>query len=392
MGSVTVLKPQMSNYVSLDWGFSPYGNSPSSYGDGYYDSVSDCCALSCPGWIMFGNSKNSYKNNTNHEVVYHLDVDGALDSYNNDIEVVGPWLINDYCNCTEGVIFNYNFITSINTNIRNFLNYGGHRFWVGFMPVNARHPYVFRFEPGNFLEDETILSNKYGAVYYCGVNTYLTSGGIPLFTPYNEHGNYLDVEILNDIAHMLEAQHMQSPDPYMTVCGGNLPLLESTRLVLFFTPPSDDGGSDDGDDDCVCDSCFVDILDCCNDDIFTSDLNEFSSLKSPDTYIDEGSGEESRDDYNGCLHIARAIEISAKVFYALVWRIWCEYKCLKSKESSTSELSDINDTLKELLEEFKSKWFGYEVIVESKHSAYGGKASLNYRAYEDDDFLDVYSD
>lgn len=352
-----IYRPVASQSLRIRWSFSAYGTEPSSYGANYYRAPAGCCGEDCPGFVQFATSPESYYQNNVCQVNYDHTFDSVNETFTGDITDQG-YNISNYCNVCDRVKFNYWFQTNIGNNISSFLGYVGKTFWVQYKPINSEDGYVFRIEGGT-IDNYGKVTSPFGRIYFCGT-AFLTSGGLPLYTIDRIDGNYVELTY-NDVSHETEPLYMRRPDPYHAFCGGYLNVAESSRIFVFW---SEDDFPKEDDDDCICTSCYADIESCCNDEQFTSDLNEFSSLKSPDTYINPDSGEEERIPYNGCLHISRILEIGFKTFYALVFHIVCTVFCKVDKAQSTND--EIATQLKRIADILEEKEMSVDVSVSDK--------------------------
>lgn len=351
--------------------------------DGYYVSSNGCGSGCDSKYIGFGSAPYSTEVGSACQVTveYNVNSQGETVSKHDN-----GWELTNICEGTSTItpLLGTGFY---NGGVSKLLSYAGAPISIYIRPHGGKNWYCFYVKPAGLINGALDKENL-GTLFYCGLGTVANAGGIPIYTVNSVSGNSVDFS-----GHNIDSDLEPISWNRSELCPGfNISPAGDTEVYISTdgsTPDWGDGGDDTGNDDCL-DSykfCGVNIDDCCNDDIFTSDLNEFSSLKSPETYINQDNGEEERISWNGNIHIARALEIGFKVFFALIYKAITIYYCFKKEEND--RLKALKDEIEDLKNVIKEKWCGFEVVVESKHSAYGGRASLNYRNDDDLDFLDL---
>ena len=199
----------------------------------------------------------------------------------------------------------------------------------------------FYLKGGKVGDDGNVDPNNHGELYYCGQGMKPSAFGTTFYRYLEEKDdntvNYTAVNFeSNEHDEVIWLNPLGSTvvDPHFSF---------DWNSYCNYSPPA-------GDDQNVdCDFCISKITDCCNDNAFTSDLNEFSSLVTPDPYINSENGEEERTTYNANVHIAKVLRQSFKTFYALFSKISCQLDAyLKANKTEKESLDKIVTALEKM--------------------------------------------
>lgn len=343
---------------------------PNITGYRYSDPDYNTCQVSDFGYVSWGTSDYSTENDGIIRVTYDFLTDNDNLTYTLNKEDIGYNLCK-ICNANHNCWVIDRFSSDLNTNYSRVLGYIGAECWIELKPYDLDGSIWFHVVPGRPLSNDSskIDLENMGNIYFLGRG----DAFIPLFTVNGVSGNYADVtyniQLVND--------YLSNQEHHFTKSVSNcseafcIDTVDDSLGYLFFEKPdiNPDPSPDDG---CGCEVCYVDPITCCYDDVFTGDLNEFSSLKSPDTYINPENGEEERLPWNGCLHISRALEIGFKVFYAFICQVACIWECLKHEE--IKRLDRIASSLEKL--EKKEVCNYTEVVVDPQSYTYCGRGKL----------------
>lgn len=330
----------------------------------YRYSDSDCTGGGCPEKIQWGTSDYSTNNDGIIRESYTIKI-----SAENDIQVdkqdIG-YNLSHVCNHGNGTWVIDKFSSDLNSNYNRILGYTGHEAWIFIKPYNMVGWYQFYVKPGLPSQNDSskIDLNNMGNLIYCGKVSQPTRNGIELFTLNSISGNYADVTYNIDLINnsiMAEEHHFMNSSN-VGDCGDVIDTDETSLYEVYLEPESPEPEPEP--EECVCDSCVADIESCCNDNVFTSDLNEFSSIKCPDTYINPDTGEEERLSWNGLMWVCRTLQIGFKVFYALVWYLFCKIMCKVDKAQSTQEC--LCEQLKRIADILEEKEMSVDVSVTDK--------------------------
>lgn len=226
-------------------------------------------------------------------------------------------------------------------------------------------PHSFYLKGGKIDSNGFVDENHPGQLYYCGLGKVPSDDGTPFFIYTGEQeswGHYWITYEQNDISSSVFDEEL-----YLRPLGTTTidPKEQFSWRQMCELP-------DTSDDSTKCDNCYSKIEDCCADEQFTSDVNEFSSLVTPDPYINSDNGEEERTTYNSNVHIAKVLRQSFKAFYALLAKISCQ---LENNKADNEKLERIAKALENMDNH-------PEIIVSPSENVYVSRVRYNVDSEE----------
>lgn len=202
----------------------------------------------------------------------------------------------------------------------------------------------FYLKGGKVGADGKVDPDNHGQFYYCGQGMVPSASGNIFYKDFEE----VDANTLKYTG--LNIDSLQN-DEVIFLKDSNLSMqVDPHESFDWHSNCSVEDLPSDGDSENLdCDFCISKITDCCNDNAFTSDLNEFSSIVTPEPYINSENGEEERTTYNANVHIAKVLRQSFKTFYALFSKISCQLDAtLKANKVEKESLDKIVKALENM--------------------------------------------
>ena len=205
----------------------------------------------------------------------------------------------------------------------------------------AHLPFCFYLK-GGVPKNGYVDPDNHGELYYCGLGKVPSASGHSFFaytgTDYPNLTVQSTMERYNSNDGTLGFNEIMN----ISLTGDSTVTIDPTES---FTWRKDCSIENETEPQLECDNCIANISDCCADEQFTTDVNEFSSLLTPDPYINSENGEEERTTYNANVHIAKVLRQSFKAFYALLSKISCQ---LESNKVTNDNLERIAKALENM--------------------------------------------
>lgn len=326
------------------------------------------CESPCDPYVHFGSTDHS--DDVGNTIRCNCVIPVSNNVVGDIVKTDSGWNLTNICG---GSSFLPHFGSSFGGGVSQLLGYVGKPIYIYIKFIKMTRWLCFTVVPAQTDDNNNLIISPttLGRLVYNGTNSQGGMSGVDIYTVDSISGNYVNYTG-HDINGLIGTCEVECDAP----CPGcEIDTDEDTEIMVTLdenvTPDwGDESDGEDSDSDEDCDNCYAKIEDCCNDDIFTTDINDFSSLKSPDTYINPDNGEEERIPYNGNLHISRILEVGFKVFYAYLFKRDCEAR--KLEKECNKQLKRIADRLDKLEMDNYT-----EVIVDPQSYTYCGRGKLS---------------